>query len=199
MTNPTMETTGKLLKIVGNETRRQILSLLSKEPHYILQLSRKLTITQPAIIKHLSILEKAGLIENFERKSNRGAARKYYKICDNINLEIVIGPKAFKVTRRTPTKKCPKYFSKKKNIEQLTHEINCSKDVNAKAEKAPELIKEADALLSCEEYSKDDQECSECHRIASLKKKTAQIILHVSQGDTMKGLHLLSEILSQFR
>lgn len=199
MANKSMEATSKLLKIVGNETRRRILSFLSQEPHYILQLSRKLNVTQPAILKHLDILEKTRLIESFKRKSRRGAARKYYKICDNINLEIIIGPEDFKVTRHLPKKRCPKYLNIGERIEWLTDEVNQAENINLKASKALELIKEAETLLSCKEYSKDDLECIECRRIASLKRKTAQIILHVSNGDTTKGLRMLTEILGQLR
>lgn len=194
-----MSTTDELLKIVGNETRRRILHLLSKEPHYILQLSRKLNVTQPAILKHLDTLEKIGMIENFGRKSERGADRKYYKIRDNINLEIVIGPEAFKVTRRLPEKRCAKYLSGKEGFERLTNEVNQAKDMSAKAAKAFELINEADALLTCRKYSNDDQECMECHRVASLKRRASEIILQVSKGDVSKGLQMLSNMLRQLK
>jgi ArsR family transcriptional regulator len=194
-----MDKTSELLMIVGNETRRRVLSLLSEKPHYILQLSRKLNVTQPAILKHLDRLEKAGLIESFGRKSNRGAARKYYQICDNVDLEIVIRPEDFEVTRRQPRKRCPNHLNGVERIEKLTDEINLARDIKAKAAKALELITEADTLLSCEEYSNEEQECIECRRVASLKRKTTQIILHVSRGDTVKGLRILTEILGQFR
>lgn len=195
--NQSMDSTSELLRIVGNETRRRILSLLSEEPHYILQLSRKLNVTQPAILKHFNILAKAGLIESFGRKSRRGAARKYYKICDNINLEIVIGPEDFRVTRHLPEKRCPKYLRGKERIERLTVGINRAEDINAKAAEALELIKEADALLSCKEYSRGDRECVVCRRVASLKRRASQIIIQVSKGDAVKGLQMLSEMLRQ--
>ena len=197
MANQPTNTTSELLKIVGNETRRKILSLLSEEPHYILQLSAKLNVTQPAILKHLGILEKTGLIESFERKSKRGANRKYYKICDNVDLEIVIGPEDFKVTRHLPEGRCSKYLGGKERIEQLTVEVNGAEEINAKAAKALELIKEADALLSCSEYSMDDRECMECRRVASLKRRASEIIIQVSKGDAAKGLQMLSEMLRQ--
>ena len=192
-----MDTTSELLRIVGNETRRKILSLLSEEPHYILQLSRKLNVTQPAILKHLDILAKTGLIESFGRRSRRGAARKYYKICDNVNLEIVIGPEDFKVTRHLPEKRCPKYLSGRERIERLTNEVNWAEDISAKAGKALELIEEADALLSCREFSGGDRECVECRRVASLKRRASEVIIQVSKGDAVRGLQMLSEMLRQ--
>jgi len=194
-----MDTTSELLKVVGNETRRKILSLLSEEPHYILQLSRKLNVTQPAILKHLDFLEKTGLIESFEGKSRRGADRKYYKIRDNINLEIVIGPEEFKVVKQLPEKMCAKYLSSKEKVERLTNEINRAEDINAKATKALELIEKADALLLCSEYSGDNRECIECHRVAMLKRRASEIIVQVSKGDALKGLQMLSEMLRQLK
>ena len=199
MANQSMDTTSELLRIVGNETRRKILSLLSKEPHYILQLSRKLNVTQPAILKHLDILKKIGLIESFEEKSKQGADRKYYKICDDVNIEVAIEPKVFKVTRRAPRARCPKHLSGGERIERLTSEINRAMDVEGKAAKASDLIREAEALLSCTEYSEDNLECRECHRLASLKHGAAQIIIQVSRGDALKGLQMLSEMLRQLR
>lgn len=192
-----MDTTSEVLRVVGNETRRRILSLLSEEPHYILQLSRKLNVTQPAVLKHLDILTKTGLIESFERRSRRGAARKYYKICDNINLEIVIGPEDFRVTRRLPGTLCPKHLRGRERVDRLTNEINRAEAIDAKAAKALELIEEADALLSCREYSKGGRECMECRRVASLKRRASEIIIQVSKGEALKGLQMLSEMLRQ--
>lgn len=194
-----MDTTNEFLRIVGNETRRKILFLLSEEPHYILQLSRELNVTQPAILKHLGILEKTGLVESFKGKSKRGADRKYYKIRDNINLQIVIGPEEFKVIRQLPEKRCAKYLSGMEKAEKLTNEVNQAKGINAKVAKALELIEETDTLLSCSEYSSDDQECIECRRVASLKRRASQIIIQVSKGDALKGLQMLSEMLRQLK
>ncbi len=196
MTNQPAGATSELLRVVGNETRRRILSLLSSEPHYILQLSQKLNVTQPAILKHLDILEKTGLIESFATKSTRGADRKYYKIKDNINLEIIIEPATFKVKRHLQ-KKCQKYQESRTKIERITIEINQAQDINAKATKARELIAETDTLLTCTDNPENSEECAECHRIASLKRGASEIILQVSSGNAAKGLRMLSEMLKQ--
>ncbi|MHA1167452.1 MAG: ArsR/SmtB family transcription factor, partial [Candidatus Hodarchaeales archaeon] len=44
-------TVDDLLKILGNENRRMILKLLSDEPHYSFQLSKKLKVSQKAVDK----------------------------------------------------------------------------------------------------------------------------------------------------
>jgi predicted transcriptional regulator len=187
----------QVLGIVGNETRRKILELLAEEPHYISQIAKKLDVTQPAILKHLSILEKAGLIENFWRKSPLGAARKYYRICDSVGIEIAINPKGFKVDRRPQMMSCSKYLEAERAIRRLTVEVNRADDVTAKMDKALELIRAADSLLSCKEYKKGDWSCEGCHRVALLRKEVAQIILHVSKGDIKAGLFKLTETINQ--
>jgi predicted transcriptional regulator len=191
-----MESVDNLLQMVGNETRRKILTLLSEEPHFISQIARKLDVTQPAILKHLSLLERAGLIESFWRKSPLGAERKYYKICDSVGVEIAIDPKDFKVTRHPRKISCPEYLEMEGTIEQLTAEINKAEGLAAKASKAQKLEDIADDLLSCENYEDGNWNCVNCHRAASLRKEVSQIILHVSRGEIELGLHRLTETIN---
>jgi predicted transcriptional regulator len=192
-----MEPTDKILQIVGNETRRKILSLLSEEPQYISEIAKKLEVTQPAILKHLSILEKGGLITSFWKDSPMGAARKYYQICDSIGVEIAINPQSFKVNKQPQKALCPKYSDTEKTINQLTNEINNSKNLTVKAAKARELIKAADTLLACTDFEKGMWNCETCRRLASLRKQTSQIILHVSDGDVESGLRKLVDTMDQ--
>jgi ArsR family transcriptional regulator len=46
-----------LLSVIENPTRRRILEALVREPHYPLQLSRELGMSQQIIMKHLKVLE----------------------------------------------------------------------------------------------------------------------------------------------
>ncbi len=129
-----MEPTGKFLQIVGNETRRKILTLLSQKPHYISEIAKKLEITQPAILKHLSILQEAGLIESFREESPLGAARKYYRICHTVGVEVAINPKSFSVNKQLETKSCPTYLEIEKTIKKLTEQINRNQRSGYKSE-----------------------------------------------------------------
>lgn len=192
-----MTSMGKVLDIVGNENRRKILELLSKEPQYISEIARKLNVTQPAILKHLDLLQAAGLISSFWKKNPLGAARKYYKIRDSIGIEIAINPKNFRITRRGETTGCSKRHKTEQTIKLLTEEINNAKDATAKGAKALELMKTAESLLLCTEYKRENYNCENCHRVASLRKQTSQIILHVTSGDMENGLRKLSEIVNQ--
>jgi len=192
-----MKSMDEVLQIVGNETRRRVLTLLSEEPHYISQIAKKLDVTQPAILKHLSLLEKAGLIESFWRKNPLGAARKYYKICDSVGIEIAINPKDFRVSRHPQRMSCPKYLKMEQAIKRLTEEINRAEDVALKAAKAQKLSELAAVLLLCKDYDKGNWSCENCRRVASLRKDVSQIILHVSRGEVESGLRRLTETINQ--
>jgi predicted transcriptional regulator len=194
---PPMEPTDKILQIVGNETRRKILTLLAKEPRYISEIAKILEVTQPAILKHLSILEKAGLIESFWKDSPVGAARKYYRICESVGVEIAINPKSFEVNKQPQKTSCPKYSEIERTIKQQTEEINKAKDLTTKAAKARELMKTADSLLACADFEEGKWNCETCHQVASLRKETSQIILHVSSGDVESGLRKLIDAIVQ--
>jgi predicted transcriptional regulator len=192
-----MESNDKILQIVGNETRRKILTILSEEPRYISEIAKKVDVTQPAILKHLSSLEKAGLIESFWKDSPMGAARKYYRICYSVGVEIAINPKSFKVSRQPQKTNCPTYLETEQIIKSLTEEINKATDLTIKAAKARELMSAADSLLACADFEKGKWNCETCHRVASLRKETSQIILHVSRGDVESGLRKLIDVIDQ--
>lgn len=86
---------GKLLDILGNETRRRILILLTKRPYFVSELSQELGVGQKAVLEHLRILEKAGLIEGRTEKIPRGRPRKYYTIKRGFRLEVLLTPYTF--------------------------------------------------------------------------------------------------------
>jgi ArsR family transcriptional regulator len=192
-----MKSIGKVLEVVGNETRRRILALLSEEPQYISQIAKKLDVTQPAILKHLAVLEKTGLIEGFWRRNPLGAARKYYKICGSVDIDIAIHPKGFRVDERPQKMSCSKYLQTEREIKRLNEEINRARDVATKVSKANELMRVADSLLSCTDFEKGNWNCENCQRVTSLRKEASQIILHVSSGDIETGLRKLTETINR--
>jgi ArsR family transcriptional regulator len=86
---------GRLLDILGNETRRRILLLLTQRPYFVSELSQELGVGQKAVLEHLRILESAGLIEGRIEKIPRGRPRKYYTIKRGFRLEVLLTPYAF--------------------------------------------------------------------------------------------------------
>src|ERR671919_605621 len=90
--------TNILLDVLGNETRRRILHLISHEPMYFNQLAREIGTGQQAILRHVKILEDSGLIESYAKKSDLGAPnRKYYKVNSSFNLNISVSNDNFTV------------------------------------------------------------------------------------------------------
>jgi ArsR family transcriptional regulator len=82
-----------LLDILGNENRRNILTLLSYRPCYVTEISEELEVAPKAIIDHLKILEAAGLVESYYDEQGR----KYYEIANNVRIEVSISPLMFDV------------------------------------------------------------------------------------------------------
>ncbi|WP_424358138.1 ArsR family transcriptional regulator [Methanocella sp. MCL-LM] len=82
-----------LLDILGNENRRNILTLLSYRPCYVTEISEELKVSPKAIIDHLKILEEAGLVESYYDEQGR----KYFEIANNVRIEVAISPISFQV------------------------------------------------------------------------------------------------------
>jgi len=87
-----------VLSIIENPTRRRILEALVREPHYPLQLSRELRMSQQAIMKHLKVLEENNLVRSFLMESDRGGpARKVYVPVRGFSILVDVGPGLFNV------------------------------------------------------------------------------------------------------
>ncbi|MCD6372937.1 MAG: ArsR family transcriptional regulator [Thermococcus sp.] len=95
---------GRLLDILGNETRRRILILLTKRPYFVSELSQELGVGQKAVLEHLRILESAGLIEGRVEKIPRGRPRKYYTIKRGFRMEVLLTPYSFGTEMYEPKK-----------------------------------------------------------------------------------------------
>src|SRR5262245_31085236 len=90
-----------ILDILGNDTRRKILSSLADEPMYFNQLAKEVDIGQQAMLRHLDSLEKAGLIETYSEKSDFGAPnRKYYRLSSAFTLTISLSEDDFLVSHQ---------------------------------------------------------------------------------------------------
>lgn len=67
-----------LLSMVENPTRRRILQALVREPHYPLQLSKELGVSQQAVMKNLNLMEQNGMVVSYRETSNMGPMRTLY-------------------------------------------------------------------------------------------------------------------------
>ena len=96
------------LNILENKARRAILKRLAKEPHYPLQLSELLEISQQAVVKHLRVLEEAGFVESEKVPSVKGGPpKKMYTVNQSFSLRLDLGPNLFRAEHRTMPKGGP--------------------------------------------------------------------------------------------
>lgn len=89
------------MAILENQARRHILRHLVKEPHYPLQLSELLEISQQAVMKHIKVLENAGFVESQIVPSEKGGPpKKMYKVNQSFSLRLDLGPDLFRAEHR---------------------------------------------------------------------------------------------------
>lgn len=92
-----------LLSVIENPTRRRILEALVREPHYPLQLSRELGMSQQIIMKHLKVLEDYRMVRCYPEESDQGGPmRKRYVPISGFTIIVDVGQGLFSVesTRR---------------------------------------------------------------------------------------------------
>ncbi len=77
-----------LLSTIENPMRRRILRALVKEPHYPLQLSKELGVSQQAVVKNLEVLERNGLVSSCRQSSSIGPDRILYRPCRRFSITI---------------------------------------------------------------------------------------------------------------
>ena len=76
-----------------------------------------------------------------------------------------------------PEIKCPIFLKREWTIKELTRDINEAKTLSDKAERAEQLKKEVEMLLSCEKYNQKNEDCKNCRMISNLRKQTAELLI----------------------
>ena len=197
---------GELLDLLGNDTRRRILESLANEPKYFIQLSKEIGVSQQAVLKHLFLLEKFGLIESFKAKSNLAAPdRKYFQLNRSVYLSIGItgnsmeikmenikGPNKVKPKNRMTTEIKGKYIQRDKEITDILK--NTKHNLELIEQRMEEIENEKIGLL------KDKQKILQiAHQVIreSLEEDLARRILYsnLNSRDTT-DIEELSEILN---
>ncbi|HIH44692.1 MAG TPA: ArsR family transcriptional regulator [Candidatus Methanoperedenaceae archaeon] len=83
--------TSMLLDILGNQNRRKILNLLAGRPCYMSEIAERLDVGAKAVLSHLEMLERAGLVQgSFDNRR-----RKYFRISDTLHIEIFLSPYSY--------------------------------------------------------------------------------------------------------
>jgi len=141
-----------LLSVIENPTRRRILEALVREPHYPLQLSRELGLSQQGIMKHLRMLEELDLVSSFLEDSDQGGpSRRRYFPTTGFTMVVDIGPGLFntEVATRPFEEQSPekaegddrKLLDLRKELRDIDQELESIKERRA------ELIAEKERML----------------------------------------------------
>ncbi|MCC7572660.1 MAG: ArsR family transcriptional regulator [Candidatus Methanofastidiosum sp.] len=124
-----MATTEEIFDILGNHTRRMILEMLATSPCYTTEISERLEIGQKAINEHLRIMQELGLIDLFILKQKRGSPRKYFKIKDNIRMEIFVTPRIFDASIKTEEIDLESIFERYPEYKSFYEEIKFDSEI----------------------------------------------------------------------
>ncbi len=134
-----MATTEEIFDILGNQTRRMILEMLANSPCYTTEIAEKLEIGQKAINEHLKIMQELGLIDLFILRQKRGSPRKYFKIKDNIRMELFVAPRVFDASLKTEEINLESIFERYPEYKEFYEELKFDSDVR-KVGKQKEIL-----------------------------------------------------------
>lgn len=116
----------ELLAVIENPTRRKILEALVREPHYPLQLSKELRMSQQAIMKHLKVMESYDMVRSYMEESDLGGpSRRLYIPALNFTLIVDIGPNLFstEIVAKEVEGGSPRPRKKMGDLQELSPEI----------------------------------------------------------------------------
>ncbi|HVC27116.1 MAG TPA: ArsR family transcriptional regulator [Nitrososphaerales archaeon] len=84
-----------VLQVIENPVRRRIIKRLSQESCYALQLSKELGLGQALVAKHMSVMEKAGVVTSAVEASPSGPERRRYSLAKSISITMDLAPHLF--------------------------------------------------------------------------------------------------------
>ncbi|MCP8315734.1 MAG: ArsR family transcriptional regulator [archaeon] len=184
-------TANALFDVLGNPTRRKILELLAEEPKYLLQLSKELSVSLPAVQKHLEILEKNNLITSYQKESELAAPpRKYYQLKSSLYLSVGITGHFMKIgftpIEERVTKELPDDISK---IREEIEELKQKQDLRERLKESHRILAQLDEIMR----KFDDIKLS----LLSLRQEVQQIASQIIKqiGSTILERRVLYTIL----
>ena len=156
-----------LLSMVENPTRRKILESLVKEPHYPLQLSKELGISQQAVMKNLNMLEKNGMVVSYQVSSSMGPMRTVYEPNSEFTLVIDMRNGMFSARMIEPSEEDDEGFENVK-MESLKKTRQTISEIDSKIEELnkerSKLIREREKVMASAMSNLNDTECGYAHR-----------------------------------
>ena len=156
-----------LLSMVENPTRRKILESLVKEPHYPLQLSKELGISQQAVMKNLNMLEKNGMGVSYQVSSSIGPMRTVYEPNSEFTLVIDMRNGMFSARMIEPSKEEEEGFDdvKMESLKKTRQDISeIDKKIEELNKERSKLIREREKVIGTAMTTINDAGCGYAHR-----------------------------------
>ena len=156
-----------LLSMVENPTRRKILESLVKEPHYPLQLSKELGISQQAVMKNLNMLEKNGMVVSYQVSSSMGPMRTVYEPNSEFTLVIDMRNGMFSARMIEPSKEEEEGFDdvKMESLKKTRQDISeIDKKIEELNKERSKLIREREKVIGTAMTTINDAGCGYAHR-----------------------------------
>lgn len=137
-----------LLSMVENPTRRRILEALVREPHYPLQLSKELGVSQQAVMKNLNLMEQNGMVISYRETSRMGPMRTLYVPNTEFTLMIDMHNCMFS-TRLISSGKPERTDADMKDVEEAQERLGrIDSELEELDSRRAELLKERNAVIA---------------------------------------------------
>lgn len=160
-----------ILSVVENPTRRKILRALVREPHYPLQLSKELGMTQQSVVKNLNIMERNGIVVSYRESSNIGPDRTFYRPNSQFTVVIDMRDGMFETNIVSQENKDPNdtYRENRENNSEELHSIrekisDIDKKICEIEKRRSNLIEERNELIRAILCNRKNSEMDYVHR-----------------------------------
>ena len=163
-----------LLSMIENPTRRKILESLVKMPRYPLQLSKELGISQQAVMKNLSVLEKNGMVVSYRESSSIGPERTVYE--PNSEFTLIVDMRNGMFSARMVEPKGERKDVDVDNLKEMRSKvIDIDNELEQLEKRYSELMREKESIIASV-ISKQDgyAEKSLAYEILDAPKKTVE-------------------------
>ena len=163
-----------LLSMIDNPTRRKILESLVKMPRYPLQLSKELGISQQAVMKNLSVLEKNGMVVSYRESSSIGPVRTVYE--PNSEFTLIVDMRSGMFSARMVEPKGERKDVDVDNLKEMRSKvIDIDNELEQLEKRHSELMREKESIIASV-ISKQDgyAQKSLAYEILDAPKKTVE-------------------------
>ncbi|MCD6348296.1 MAG: helix-turn-helix domain-containing protein [Candidatus Korarchaeota archaeon] len=140
-----------IIEALSGETRRRIVSMLTRKPLTLKEIAEILGITPPAALKHMKELESLGIVESYSVNRGPGRPRKYYRISRSIRLVVTLTEDSLqmKAIEIEPTATIPSKDLRER-FDEIRRRLESLEDINSFSETithSSHLIQDIDTLL----------------------------------------------------